>query len=159
VCDLQRPARTRKAKESSVPPDVYRPLGGFRRALREFLAFSEAGALDQGITSQQHQALLAIKAHDAPQPMTVSGLAECLLIKTHSAVGLVARLADRGLVERRVSSTDRRRVQLSLTPTGDAVLETITRANLSELEGLARNLRDLLESVRELQRGTGAPGA
>jgi DNA-binding MarR family transcriptional regulator len=131
---------------------VYRPLGDFRRALREFLAFSEAGARQHGLTSQQHQALLAIKAHAGPGPMTVSELADCLMIKTHSAVGLVARLVERGLLERRVSNADRRRVQLILRPQGEAALEMITGANLRQLESVAQILDELLQTARQLQQ-------
>jgi DNA-binding MarR family transcriptional regulator len=145
------------ASPSGLPADLYRPLGDFRRALREFLAFSEAGARAHGLTSQQHQALLAIKAHDGPGPITVSELADRLLIKTHSAVGLVARLVDRGLLERRASSADRRRVQLILRPQGESVLKMITLANLSQLEAVARDLGELLRTVRRLQREADRP--
>ena len=143
------------AGPAAPPPDVYRPLGEFRRALREFLAFSEAGARQHGLTSQQHQALLAIKAHAGPGPMTVSQLADSLMIKTHSAVGLVARLVERGLLERRVSSADRRRVQLILQPEGEAALEGITQANLRQLESVAQILDELLQTARRLQREAG----
>ena len=145
---MDRPARER----SPLPPEVYPPLGEFRQALRQFLAFSEAGARAHGLTSQQHQALLAIKAHAGSEPLTISELADMLMIKTHSAVGLVSRLVERGLVERRVSSADRRRVQLVLQADGEAALEAITRENLQELEGVARILGDLLKTVRRLQR-------
>ena len=150
---MDRPAPAR----SPLPPEVYAPLGDFRQALRQFLAFSEAGAREFGLTSQQHQTLLAIKAHAGPEALTISELAELLMIKTHSAVGLVTRLVERGLVERRVSSVDRRRVQLFLKAEGEAALEAITRKNLQELEGVARILGDLLKTVRRLQRET--PGA
>jgi len=145
---VDRPAPAR----SPLPPEVYPPLGEFRHALREFLAFSEAGAREHGLTSQQHQALLAIKAHAGPEALTISELADLLMIKTHSAVGLVTRLVERGLVERRISSADRRRVQLLLQAEGEAALEAITRKNLQELEGVARNLSELLKTVRRLQR-------
>jgi DNA-binding MarR family transcriptional regulator len=135
-----------------LPPNAYRPIGEFRRALREFLAFSEAGARKHGLTSQQHQALLAIKSHPGPGPMTISELADSLLIKTHSAVGLVSRLEERGLVERRVSSADRRRVQLILTAPGESVLEAISLNNLEQLEGVAKILDELLQTARRLQR-------
>jgi DNA-binding MarR family transcriptional regulator len=139
-----------------LPQNAYRPIGEFRRALREFLAFSEAGAREHGLTSQQHQALLAIKSHPAAGPMTISELADCLLIKTHSAVGLVARLVERDLVERRVSSADRRRVQLILTAQGEEVLEAISVNNLDQLEGVAKILDDLLQTARRLQRDAAA---
>jgi DNA-binding MarR family transcriptional regulator len=139
-----------------LPQNAYRPIGEFRRALREFLAFSEAGAREHGLTSQQHQALLAIRSHPGAGPMTISELADCLLIKTHSAVGLVARLVERDLVERRVSSADRRRVQLILTAQGEEVLEAISVNNLDQLEGVAKILDDLLQTARRLQRDAAA---
>ena len=142
---------------SGVSPDIYAPLAEFRHALRAFLAFSEAGAREHGLTSQQHQALLAIKAHAGPQPITVSELAERLMIKTHSAVGLVARLGERGLVARRVASADRRRVQLVLEPAGEAALAAITRANLRQLEGVAQVLDDLVATAHRLQREAAKP--
>jgi len=155
---LHRPKSEPEAPgRSGLAADVYRPLGDFRMALREFLAFSEAGAREHGLTSQQHQALLAIKAHDGAGPITVSELADRLLIKTHSAVGLVARLIERDFLERRASSTDRRRVQLILRPPGEAVLEKITLANLSQLEAVALDLGELLRTARQLQREAGRP--
>src|SRR3569833_768450 len=103
--------------------EEYRALSEFRRALREFLAFSDANAIAEGVTSQQHQALLAIRG--APGPMTVGDLAECLGIRNHSALGLVPRLVERGLVSRRNAEEDRRRAIVELEPEGAAVLERI----------------------------------
>ena len=45
--------------------ESYRALAGFRYELRRFLHFSENAARGAGLTPQQHQALLAIRAHDA----------------------------------------------------------------------------------------------
>ena len=145
-------ARSGGDSTARLTPELYRAMGEFRRAMREFLAFSEEGARAHGLTSQQHQALLAIKAHEGPEPMTISELAGCLLIKTHSAVGLVGRLVERGLVERRPSAKDRRRVQLVLRPPAEQALDAISRANLEQLAGVARNLRDLLSATRDLER-------
>src|SRR5206468_1967639 len=78
------------AAPSTLSVDDYRSLGEFRRAIREFLAFSEESARGHGVTAQQHQALLAIKAHDGVEPMSIGELAESLMIKNHSAVGLVS---------------------------------------------------------------------
>jgi DNA-binding MarR family transcriptional regulator len=118
--------------------------------VRKFLAFSESGAVAQAITPQQHQALLAIKAHDAAEPMSVSELAACLLIKTHSAVGLVGRLVDRGMVERQPSERDRRRILLRLTRAGGRVLETISRKNLGKLKTTMPVFIDLMNALEQL---------
>ena len=129
----------------------YRALSAFRQALRKFLAFSEAAARDHGLTAQQHQAILAIRAWSGPEPMSIGELADALMIRNHSAVGLVARLQERDLVMREPSAGDRRRVLLRLTPHGKRVLEDISRANLAELRGEVAAFRDLLESLHRLE--------
>ncbi|HEX3700361.1 MAG TPA: MarR family transcriptional regulator [Phenylobacterium sp.] len=139
--------------------DDYVALGVFRTALRRFQAFSEAGARAEGLTSQQHQALLAIRAHPGPEPMSIGELAECLMIKNHSAVGLVSRLQARDLVRRRVSAGDRRRVLLAITPQAERSLATISRGNLAELKSSADAIRQLLEALQRLdERTTGSGG-
>lgn len=128
----------------------YKILGDFRRAIREFLAFSEEGAIAHGITAQQHQALLAIRAHDGPEPITVGELAEALLIKSHSAVGLVSRLVERDLIERKESPEDRRRALLALRPKGAQVLETISLRNFGKINEAADILERMIHTVRQL---------
>lgn len=130
--------------------DEYQALGAFRHALRRFLAFSETGSRALGLTSQQHQALLAVRAHVGSEPMSIGELADCLMIKNHSAVGLVARLVDRGLLVRATSTFDRRRVILSLTPEAAEMVETISRNNLGELNRASNSFRDLMDALRRL---------
>lgn len=132
--------------------DDYRALGDFRLAIRQFLAFSEQGAREHGLTAQQHQALLAIKAHPGPDPISIGELAESLLIKNHSAVELVARLVERDLVARRDSDADRRRVVLTLRPRGADILETISRRNLARLNEGADILAGIIEPARRAAR-------
>lgn len=132
----------------ALTADDYQALGEFRRAIRQFLAFSEEGARAHGLTSQQHQALLAIKAHRGPDPISIGDLAECLLIKNHSAVELVARLVERDLVSRADDAADRRRVVLALRPRGADILETISRRNLGRLRQGADILAEIIEAAR-----------
>jgi DNA-binding MarR family transcriptional regulator len=134
----------------------YQSLADFRRAIRDFLAFSEGSASEQRVTAQQHQALLAIKAHAGLEPMSIGELAECLLIKNHSAVGLVARLVERGLVVRRSSEIDRRRVLLTLEPRGETVLARISQNNLGKLNETAKSLRRILATLRKLEAARSA---
>jgi len=136
----------------------YRAIGDFRRSLREFLAFSDNAARENGLTSQQHQALLAIRSHGGPEPMSISVLADCLLIRNHSAVGLVARLVERDLVERRESPEDRRRVLLKLRPAGTTALERISQMNLGEYRRTADYLSKVLRRVRALNPRTPRQG-
>jgi len=132
----------------ALTPSDYLALGEFRLAIRQFLAFSEEGAKAHGLTSQQHQALLAIKAHPGAGPISIGELAESLMIKNHSAVELVARLVERDLVSRRDSDSDRRRVVLSLRPRGAEILEAISRRNLARLNDGADILAGIIEAAR-----------
>ena len=125
-------------------------MAAFRFALRRFQAFSEVNALQVGLTAQQHQALLAIKAHVGHEPMTIGELADTLIIKNHSAVGLVARLADRGLATREASVIDKRRVVLRITPAAEALVETVTRQHLRELTRSAPAIKDLLATLKKV---------
>jgi len=155
-CAVQDPVVTTPAsppsqnliEDAPLTQEDYRALGEFRRAIRQFLAFSEQGARDHGLTAQQHQALLAIKAHPGPDPISIGDLADSLLIKNHSAVELVARLVERDLAARRDSAADRRRVVLELRPRGAAILETISRRNLGRLSQGADILADIIEAAR-----------
>jgi DNA-binding MarR family transcriptional regulator len=144
-------AAGKRARPRRLSREDFEALGAFRQALRRFLAFSEAAAFGQNLTPQQHQALLAIKAHRGNEPMSISQLADCLIIKNHSAVGLVSRLRERGLVERRPSAYDRRRVILRLTPAAERKLEVISRNNLRELKGSAEAIGDLLQTLQRLE--------
>src|SRR3546814_16416073 len=83
----------------------YQALASFRYALRQFTTFSESKATEAGLTPRQHQALLAIRA--AHEPATVGFVAERLIMKPHSATGLIDRLEASGLVSRHSSAKDR----------------------------------------------------
>jgi DNA-binding MarR family transcriptional regulator len=141
------------AGERPPSQEDYHALGAFRLALRRFLAFSERSADIEGLTTQQHQAILAIHTHEGPQAMSVGELADSLGIKNHSAVGLVGRLITRGLITREPAPGDRRRVLLRLTPQGRKILEAITRRNFEELKAQAPFFADLLATLKRLERG------
>ncbi|WP_235523756.1 MULTISPECIES: MarR family transcriptional regulator [unclassified Caulobacter] len=136
----------------ALTEDDYRALGDFRLAIRQFLAFSEQGAREHGLSAQQHQALLAIKAHPGPDPISIGELSRSLLIKNHSAVELVARLVERDLVARRDSDADRRRVVLALRPRGETILEAISQRNLGRLNEGADILAGIIEAARRAAR-------
>jgi DNA-binding MarR family transcriptional regulator len=131
----------------------YATLSDFRHVLRQFAAFSKDAALRAGLTTQQHQALLAIKGFPDRQPVTVGALAERLDVRHHSAVGLVDRLAARGLVRRHAGRADRRQVRLGLTPRAEALLARLSVAHRDELRRLAPLLRDLLKRLSAAGRG------
>jgi DNA-binding MarR family transcriptional regulator len=127
----------------------YEQLLRFRTGLRRFLRWSEEEAAAVGLTPAQHQLLLAIRGHaDATAP-TIGDVADALLVRHHSAVGLVDRAEAAGLVRRRVDRDDARVVRLALTPAGARRLAHLTTAHLEELAVLASTLRPLSEVLTE----------
>jgi len=136
-----------KIRARRVTAKDYEALAAFRRALRRFLAFSEAAARASGLTAQQHQAILAIKGSPGPGPMTIGDLADHLMIRHHSAVELVDRLVKADLVLRTESADDRRRVGLTLTAKAGAILAELSAIHLEELKNSRALLVQLLERL------------
>tara|TARA_R110000782_G_scaffold29959_6_gene74477 strand:+ start:7627 stop:8046 length:420 start_codon:yes stop_codon:yes gene_type:complete len=131
-----------RAKGALLAEGDYHALADFRHEIRRFQAFSEAHASKVGLTPQQHQALLAIRAADADQA-TVGYIAERLILKAHSATGLVDRLDALGLIIREVSPDDRRRTLLRLTPRAYDILASLSAVHREEI----RRLRPLLLEI------------
>jgi DNA-binding MarR family transcriptional regulator len=140
---------------SCVPDTVYATLAGFRGLLRRFLAFSETAARAAGLTPRQHQALLAIKGFPGPDPIGLHDLAEQLGIRHHSAVELVDRLAEAGLVQRLRDPADARRVRLALTEPAEARLAGLSATHLEELRRLRPALLEMLAAIGDPPDQTG----
>src|SRR3954452_17414480 len=101
---------------TSGPTDEdYRRLLELRTGLRRFLRWSERRAAEAGLTPAQHQLLLAIRGYPDPRGPTIGDVADSLLLRHHSAVGLVDRAATAGLVERGPDSDSQSVVRLRLT--------------------------------------------
>lgn len=133
--------------EADLAQDDYERLAEFRYLLRRFLVFSEDAAEQSGLTPQQHQALLAVRGHRGLQPLTTGALAERLAIRPHSVVGLIDRLAAKGLIHRSMASTDRRQVLIELTPEAKTLLRGLSVVHRHELKRLAPLLRGLLSEI------------
>jgi len=152
-----RQERDETATGDGLSKRDYELLAEFRHLLRRFLAFSEESARRHGLTSQQHQALLAVKGFPGARSLTVGELAARLDIRHHSAVGLVDRLEARRLVKRVIDPDDRRQVFVGLTPAADAILARLTAAHRRELRQLAPNLSVLLARLRGASDDPEAP--
>lgn len=124
----------------------YVSLADFRYALRCFLEFSEIAAAGQGLTPQQHQALLVLRA-SPPDVSNIGRLAERLRIRHNSAVELANRLELCGLIRRQPSLTDGRTVMLKLTPKGMRKLEKLTIVHRNELRQLRPEILGLFHSI------------
>ena len=130
-----------KAELPPLDDADYVRLADFRRALRGFLAFSSRAAAAAGIRPQQYQALLTIRARSGQSPVTIGALAAELMIRPHSAVGLVDRLERRGLVRR---SAQGGRVAVVLTGAAQALLDGLAAVHLAELRRVGDFLAPLM---------------
>ena len=125
----------------------YSALGEFRFRIRGFLQFSESAARAEGIEPQQHQLLLAVRALEHTDGPTIGTLADHLLIRHHSAVGLIDRMEERGLVQRVPGTQDRRQVRVQLTERGEAKLKRLSVIHREELRDSGPALVAALSSI------------
>jgi len=125
----------------------YTRLAAFRHALRRFLRFSEDAAAAVGLTGQHYQAMLVVRGCPEAERVTINDLAKQLLIKHNSAVELVDRLAELDLMARETSPSDRRKVELRLTPRGRNVLAKLAAMHRSELRRVGPELERFFASL------------
>lgn len=130
-----------RAKHQEPSKSDYMMLLSFRCMLREFLQFSEKAAKRIGVAPQQYQALLAIKGFPERERITINEMAEKLMIRHNSAVGLVNRMEKEGLVKRYPSLEDRREVHVTLTSRGMRIFEKLAAAHREELSRIGPQLR------------------
>jgi DNA-binding MarR family transcriptional regulator len=146
-------ARLKRAgKPFSLTTSDYARLAGFRHALRKFLRFSEEAAAEVGLTGQHYQAMLAIRGWPEGEQATINDLAQQLLIRHNSAVELVDRLVDSGLIERQVSPRDRRKVELRFTPRGHEVLSRLAEMHRKELRRIGPALERFFAELTHPKR-------
>ena len=125
----------------------YAALGELRYRIRHFLRFSELAAGQEGLEPQQHQVLLAIRALHEGEAPTIRQIADHLLVRHHSAVGLIDRLEKHRLVERTRGEGDRRQVRVQLTPQGEQKLRHLSLVHREELRTSGPRLVEALGDV------------
>lgn len=129
----------------------FRALAELRHRLRAFLAFSEAEARSVGLEPRQHQLLLALHGLPAGTPPSIAAVADRMVLRHHTVVGLVDRLERAGLVRRRREAADRRQVSLVITRRG---LETLRRLSIAHRDELAVAAPALVKALRQVLRST-----
>ncbi|TWD38198.1 MarR family winged helix-turn-helix transcriptional regulator [Pantoea sp. SJZ147] len=72
-------------------------------------------------------------------------VAERLILKPHSASGLISRLEEAGLITREADAADQRRMALKLTPQAEVLLEALSLAHIEELKTLKPLLVNLVD--------------
>jgi len=110
---------------------------------------------DHDVTPQQFNILRILRGSN-PQPLTVLDLKERMLDKNCDASRIIERLVVKGLTKKKICVSDKRRVDISITPKGlklldtldgyndrlDAVLKTLTDDEAAELNRLLDKLRN-----------------
>ena len=124
-----------------------------RTGLRRFLRWSEHQAKAAGLTAAKHQLLLAVKGHHDPAGPTIGEIADYLVLRHHSAVGLVDRAEKDGLVRRASDPTSRSVVRVTLTPEGGAKLDGLAESHLEEIAHLAPTMRTLWRQIEKSTDG------
>jgi DNA-binding MarR family transcriptional regulator len=126
----------------------YRRLLQFRTDLRRFLRWSEEQAEKAGLTPAQHQLLLAVRGHEGGQGPTIGDVAGYLMLRHHSAVGLVDRAVKAGMIERHEDPGDRRVVRLRLTPLGLGTLQRLSALHLEEIQRLTPRIQEISHGLK-----------
>ena len=139
--------------------DKYRALAELRYRIRRFLRDGDAVARAAGLEPQQYLMLLAIRGLPQGDEATIRTLADRVVLKHHSAVGLIDRLEKQGYVCRNRGCDDHRLVIVSLLPPGQRVVERVAGHRITELRSNGRQLVDaineLLEHKHPPRRGNG----
>ena len=124
-----------------IPKNSYelRVLQSLRRIIRAVEIHSHKLVQDHEITGPQLACLLALAKGG---PLTITQLARKLYLSPSTIVGIVDRLAGKGLAIRQRDSKDRRQVQVCVTEGGEAL---IANAPSPLQETLAESLKNLPE--------------
>lgn len=119
----------------------FQALSEFRYRMRRFLRFSEELLRQEQVTPLQYLLLLHIKGYAGREWASVGELAERLQAQHHGVVALVSRCEKLGLVKRRTSVEDRRRVEIHLTAKGDRNVARLARLHRDELASMQSMLQ------------------
>jgi DNA-binding MarR family transcriptional regulator len=141
---------------AEVTTAEYRALAELRYRIRLFLREGDSKARATGLEPQQYLLLLALRGLPNGADATIRALAERMVLKHHSVVELVDRLASHGYVRRTRSSDDRREVLVSLLPRGVKLVGKVARDRISELRSSGVKLVTAIDALLEPKSQAGA---
>jgi DNA-binding MarR family transcriptional regulator len=119
-----------------------RVLDALRRVVQSLRLSARAAESDLGLSGAQ---LFVLQKLSEERTLSVNDLAERTLTHQSSVSVVTARLVDKGLVARERSAKDARRLDLSITPKGRAMLR---RSPLAAQERLLHGLAEMSERER-----------
>lgn len=125
-----------------VPKSSYelRILQSIRRIIRAVEIHSHKLAQEHEITGPQLGCLLALAKGG---PLTITQLARMVYQSPSTVVGIVDRLADKGLAVRQRGSKDRRLVQVCVTEAGEVLIANAPSPLQATLAESLKNLPEL----------------
>jgi DNA-binding MarR family transcriptional regulator len=130
-----------------------RRLADFRYRLRCFLHVSQAAAEELGLRPQQYQLLQCVGAMPEGEAPTIASVAARMLLKHNSAVELVDRSVEQGLLRRSGDAGDHRRILLRVTRQGERILASLAEVHTRELE---QSGPELVRALHRILRGASA---
>lgn len=149
-----------RTKKRNLTIAEYRKLSELRFQMRRFMRFSEDAARSRKLEPQQHQTLLAIKGAPAGEDPTIAFLAKRMQLAHHTMVELVDRVVEKGLAQRKPSTTDRRSTLVQLTPEGAKVLAELSTITYEQLQTKFGEMLQALQGVVDAKaNGNGHAGA
>lgn len=132
-------------------------LAEFRFQLRRFLNVSQAAAEQMGLRHQQYQLLQCVGGIPDGVTPTIANVAARMFLRHNSAVELVDRTIEQGLLRRLGDTADHRRILLRTTPQGERVLASLAAFHTRELEHLGPELVRALDRVLNSSGHKAAP--
>jgi DNA-binding MarR family transcriptional regulator len=121
----------------------YAKLAALRAGIRTYLAWAEQRAREHDMTPAQVQLALAVRAHGDADGPTVTELADTLLLRHHSVVGLIDRAENAGIVARARHPEHQSRVHVRLTTEGADRLERLSSLHLQWLAEHGQDIADV----------------
>lgn len=115
-------------------------LNSFATVNKLLFHLAKKDAEKGGITLVQLKALYKLSAHPS---ISLAELAENLKLTNSTVSGLVDRLVQSGLVERKTSAGDRRAVEISLTEKGENKLKQMVKEESVLVKKLKKIEQDL----------------
>lgn len=134
-----------KAADIEGGDDVTRIIRSIRKVIQGFSVHSKRQFRRSGLTMPQLMALRAIAAADVKE-VTAAYLSPRVQLSAATITGVLDRLERAGLIARKRTSSDRRKVCLAVTPKGRKELE---RLAVSFQDRFAAKLGDLKDGDRK----------
>lgn len=141
-----------KTENAPLQDDVSAVTSAVLTASRVLVTVSvrSLAAAAEPVTLPQFRLLMLLDGHGETNLVT---LADRLLVNSSTALRMVDRLANRGLVSRRVNPASRREVLLQLTERGQRIVTDVTTRRREEIASIVVNMpaRDRVGLVRALR--------